>query len=122
MLIIVIAVWEPQIQLIYNLFNFQPLCEVEVSASWILHIFIGSYRKDHICLEPVIGGLSDHDANLIVVKNIESVLNIIITRNKADFWVMTVLKHLSTVLLPKNLSACKELALQCMVLIDSCLS
>jgi hypothetical protein len=31
--------------------------------------------KDHICIEPVIDGLSDCDAKLPVIKNIESTLN-----------------------------------------------
>jgi hypothetical protein len=38
-------------------------------------IFIDSSRKDHIFIEPVISGLSDHGVLLLVIKNIESISN-----------------------------------------------
>jgi hypothetical protein len=37
--------------------------------------FIDSSRKYHISIEPVINGLSDHEAQLLVIKNIESIFN-----------------------------------------------
>jgi hypothetical protein len=36
---------------------------------------IGSCRKDRICIEPALDGLSVTDAELKVVRNIESILN-----------------------------------------------
>jgi hypothetical protein len=39
------------------------------------NVFIDSSRKEHISIEPVINGLSDHDAQLLVIKNIESISN-----------------------------------------------
>jgi hypothetical protein len=37
------------------------------------NIFIGVSRKYHISVELVINGLRDHDAQLLVIRNIESV-------------------------------------------------
>jgi hypothetical protein len=37
--------------------------------------FMDSSRKEHISIEPVINGLSDHDAQLLVIKNIELISN-----------------------------------------------
>jgi hypothetical protein len=45
------------------------------SSTVISDIFVGSCRKDCIYIEPVIDGLSDHDAKLLVIRNIESILN-----------------------------------------------
>jgi hypothetical protein len=43
------------------------------SSSAIDNVFIDSSRKEHISIEPVINGLSDHDAQLLFIKNIESI-------------------------------------------------
>jgi hypothetical protein len=40
------------------------------SSTAIDNIFIDNSRKDHISIEPVINGLSDHDAQLLFIKNI----------------------------------------------------
>jgi hypothetical protein len=45
------------------------------SSTAIDNVFIDSSRKHHISIEPVINGLSDHDAQLLVIKNIESFSN-----------------------------------------------
>lgn len=39
------------------------------------NIFIDNNRKDFIYIEPVLGGLSDHDVKLLVVRNTELFLN-----------------------------------------------
>jgi exonuclease III len=41
------------------------------SNTAIDNVFIDSSRKEHISIEPVINGLSDHDTQLLVIKNIE---------------------------------------------------
>jgi hypothetical protein len=45
------------------------------SSTAIDNVFIDSSRKEHISIEMVINGLSDHDAQLLVIKNIESISN-----------------------------------------------
>jgi hypothetical protein len=45
------------------------------SSSAIDNVFIDSSRIEHSSMEPVINGLSDHDAQLLVIKNIESISN-----------------------------------------------
>jgi hypothetical protein len=45
------------------------------SSTAIDNVFMDSSRKEHISIEPVINGLSDHDAQLLVIKNIESISN-----------------------------------------------
>jgi hypothetical protein len=44
------------------------------SSTAIDNVFIDCSRKEHISVEPVINGLSDHDV-LLVIKNIESISN-----------------------------------------------
>jgi hypothetical protein len=39
------------------------------------NIFIDNSRKDSIYIDPVIDGLSDHDAKLLVIKNVGSILH-----------------------------------------------
>jgi hypothetical protein len=39
------------------------------------NIFIDNIRKDCIYMEPVLGGLADHDVKLLVVRNTELILN-----------------------------------------------
>jgi hypothetical protein len=45
------------------------------SNTVIVNVFIDSSRKEHISIELVINGLSDHDAQLLVIKNIKSISN-----------------------------------------------
>jgi hypothetical protein len=45
------------------------------SSTVIDNVFIDSSRKEHISIELVTNGLSDHDAQLLVIKNIESISN-----------------------------------------------
>jgi exonuclease III len=54
------------------------------SSTAIGNVFIDSSRKDHISIEPVTNGLSNHNAQLLIIKNIESISNYQITRNKPD--------------------------------------
>jgi hypothetical protein len=45
------------------------------SSTAIDNVFIDSPRKDDISIEMVINGISDHDAQLLVITNIESISN-----------------------------------------------
>jgi predicted proteasome-type protease len=45
------------------------------SSTAIDNVFIDSSRKEHISVELVINRLSDHNAQLPVIKNIESISN-----------------------------------------------
>jgi hypothetical protein len=55
------------------------------SNSAIDNIFIDSSRLEHISIKPVINGLSDHDAQLLVIKNITLFLTFIIIRRQVEW-------------------------------------
>jgi hypothetical protein len=46
------------------------------------NIFIGTRRKDRTYIEPVIDGLSNHDAKLLVIKKYRTNCKLSVTRNK----------------------------------------
>jgi hypothetical protein len=54
------------------------------SSTAIDNVFIDSSRKEHNSIEPVTNGLPDHDAQLLAIKNIESIYNYHTTGNEPD--------------------------------------
>jgi hypothetical protein len=51
-------------------------------------------RKDCICIEPVIDGLSDRDEKLLVVNNIESISDYHNYKKRTGLQILALLKNL----------------------------
>jgi hypothetical protein len=70
------------------------------SSSAIDNIFIDCSRLEHISIKPVINGLSDHDPQLLVIKNINPIPNFHnykkVTRVVNDVTINEFIKNLSS--------------------------
>jgi hypothetical protein len=63
--------------------NFSTRIQSRLSTA-IDNVFIDSIRKDHYSMKPVISRLSEHDALLIVINNINQLPIITTAANKLD--------------------------------------
>jgi hypothetical protein len=70
--------WKCNLHLVQGFSSFgQSVCgeNTKTNSTAIDNVFIDSSRKEHIYIELVINGLSYHDAQFLVIKNIESISN-----------------------------------------------